>query len=507
VSRPWPASALGGAAGPAGARALSAGAAAVAAALVGALVAREPRFLHLGVTFDLRTSVALVAGLGLASLILLHPGFGLGLLCAFVYLNLSEVLVRHHQVPSLLQLLAVPLFLTAWLRRRGDLPRALVRPLTLALGVYTLVLIVSTVLARDTALADERVEDDVKALAVYLLIVLLASSLPRIRRGVWTLLASGSLLGAVVLAQALTGDFRNEYLGLGRIKYAHIYGEVFEPRLAGPLGDPNFFAQALVILVPLALVMAAEERRALTRAAALAAGGLVTAAVVLTYSRGGAVALGCVLALSLLARSARLKHLAVAATLLVLLAALLPAAFARRLETIVQVLPGQEEVLRPDSSFEQRRLLTRVAWRIFLDHPLLGVGAGNYTLYFDDYAQEVGSLSREYEELGEQHYPHNLYLEIAAETGLVGLAAFGAALAACFTALRSARAASLERGDAAAAALARGFEIAVAGYLVSSLFLHGHHIRYLWLLFAFATALERACASLPPRQAAVLDHA
>jgi len=28
------------------------------------------------------------------------------------------------------------------------------------------------------------------------------------------------------------------------------------------------------------------------------------------------------------------------------------------------------------------------------------------------------------------------------------------------------------------------------GYLVSSLFLHGHFIRYLWLLFAFATALD-----------------
>jgi O-antigen ligase len=415
--------------------------------------------------------------------------------------------VRQHQVPSLLQLLAVPLLLSAWLRRRGEALRPLGRPLTLALGLYALVLIASTVLARDTALADERVEDNLKALAVYLLVVLLAWSLPRIRRGVWTLLASGSLLGAVVLAQALAGDFKNEYLGLGRIKYAQIYGDVFEPRLAGPLGDPNFFAQALVILVPLALVMAAEARRIWARAAALAAAGLVTAAVVLTYSRGGAVALACVLALSLLARSARLKHLAVGAALIVLLAALLPATFARRLETIAEVLPGQGDVLRPDSSFEQRRLLTRVAWQIFLDHPLLGVGAGNYTLHFDEYAQDVGSLSREYEELGEQHYPHNFYLEIAAETGLVGLGAFGAAVAACFAALRRARRASLARGDTPTAALARAFQIAVVGYLLSSLFLHGHHIRYLWLLFGFAAALEQACGASPPRGDREVAHA
>jgi len=473
---------------------VSASAAALAAALVGSLVASEPRFLHLGLAFDAHTVAALVLGLGFASLILLHPGFGLGLLCAFVYLNLSEVLVRAHQAPSLLQLVAIPLLLSAWLRRRGEALAFLGRPLTIALGLYVLVLLVSTVLARDADLADERVVDHAKALGVYALVALLAWSLPRIRRGVVTLLASGALLGAVVLAQALTGDFGNEYFGLGRIKYAQIYGDVFEPRLAGPLGDPNFFAQALVILVPLALVTAAEARRSAARLAALAAAGLITAAVVLTYSRGGALALGCVIVLSLLARSARVKHLAAGGALLVVLAAFLPAAFARRLETIAQVLPGQEEVLRPDSSFEQRRLLTRVAWRIFLDHPLLGVGAGNYTLYFDEYAQEVGSLSREYEELGEQHYPHNLYLEIAAETGLVGLAAFGAAVAACFAALRAARRSSLARGDARSAALARGFEIAVVGYLLSSLFLHGHHIRYLWLLFVFAAALEHACA-------------
>ena len=505
MQRSWPSLSVGDASGEAGPRLLAACGAVVASAAAGMLVARDPGFLHLGLAFDTHTVVALVLGLGLASVILLQPALGIGLLSAFVYLNLSEVLVRQHEIPSLLQLLAVPLLLSAWIRRRGEALRLLGRPLTLSLALYSVVLLVSTLLARDPGLADDRVEDHAKALAVYLLVALLAWSLALVRRGIWTLLASGALLGVIVLAQALTGDFRHEYMGLGRIKYAQIYGEVFEPRLAGPLGDPNFFAQALLVLVPLALVMAAEARRPWARVAALAAAGLVTAAVVLTYSRGGALALGCVLALSLLAGSARPKHLAIGAGLIAAVALLLPSAFARRLETIAQVLPGQEEVLRPDSSFEQRKLLTHVAWLIFLDHPLLGVGAGNYTVHFDDYAQEVGSLSREYEELGERHYPHNLYLEIAAETGLVGLAAFGAAVASCFVALRAARRASYARGDQASAALARGLEIAVVGYLLSSLFLHGHHIRYLWLLFGFAAALEHAAAA--PREVRATAHA
>lgn len=464
------------------------------AALVGYLVAREPRFLQLGASFDAGTAAALGLGLVASWLIVTLPGSGLELLVAFVYLNLSQVLVRYHQLPSLLQLLAVPLFLGAWMRRRGDGLGLLTRPLTTSLGVYALVLVASTLLARDTALADARVAENLKSLAVYLLIALLARSALLVRRGVWALILCGGLLGALVLVQVVRGDFQMDYLGLARIKYAHIYGSVFEPRIAGPLGDPNFFAQALLILVPLALLLAAEERRPLLRVASLAAGALVTAATVLTYSRGGAVALACVLFLCLLATRLRLRHAALCVALLLALAAIVPAGFTRRLETIAEFLPGQDEALRPDSSFEQRRLLTRVAWEMFLDHPLLGVGAGNYTLHFDEYAQEVGSVSREYEGLGDLHYPHNLYLEIAAETGLLGLSAFAVVVLACFSALRRARVAAQAAGDAGSVALTRGFDIAVVGFLVSSLFLHGHHPRYLWTLFGFAAALEHVCA-------------
>ena len=482
-----------------------------ASAAVGSIVAREPRFLHLGVSFDVRAVAVLVAALGLAVLVLLDESFALSLLAAFVYLNLSQVLVRHHQLPSLLQLLVVPLLLGAWLRRRpGDRLRLLTRPLTLSLALYTLVLAASTILARDTELADARVTDHLKAITVYLLIAFLGGSLAIIRRGVWALLASGALLGVIVLVQLVGGDFGNDYMGLGRIKYAQIYGDVFEPRIAGPLGDPNFFAQALVLLAPLALLVGAEERRPATRAAALGAAALVVVAAVLTYSRGGALALGLVLLLSLLTHRFRVKQLALAGlALAVSLVALAPAGFTRRLETMAEVLPGQQEVLNPDSSFQERRLLTQVAWRIFLDHPLLGVGAGNYTSYYNEYAEEVGSLAREYEQLGQRHYPHSLYLEVGAETGLLGLAAFGATLLACVGALRSARRAALARRQAGTAALVRGFEIAVAAYLVTSLFLHGDHIRYLWMLFGFAAAIEHVCTAGPriDRKAAADDRA
>jgi hypothetical protein len=37
--------------------------------------------------------------------------------------------------------------------------------------------------------------------------------------------------------------------------------------------------------------------------------------------------------------------------------------------------------------------------------------------------------------------------------------------------------------------LTKAFEIALIGYLISSIFLHGHFHRYLWLIFAFSSVL------------------
>jgi O-antigen ligase len=469
------------------------------AAFLGAWVASNPTVMRFEV--GPRGLLGLAAGLALSAVVLWRPDVGLVLLVAFVYLNLSQVLVRHHGLPSLLQLLAVPLLLAAWARpSRDDLGRVLTAPVTVFLALYLLMAFVSTALARDSDLADRRVADVAKSLVVFVLAALLARSAAATRRAVSTMLAAGAVLGALAVLQVVTGGFREEYGGLARIKYAQIYGDVFEPRIAGPLGDPNFFAQILVVLVPLALFLAKGEPGRPARALALGAASLVTAAAVLTYSRGGALTLACVLALSAIVLRLPWRKAILGAVLVGITAlALLPAGFARRLTTLEQIAPGGDErVLRPDSSFQKRRLLVAAAFRMFLDHPVLGVGAGNYTALFEPYADEVGSAAREYEDPGEAHYPHSLYLEIAAETGVLGLLPFGAALIAAFASLRRARTAFLDARDEPAAWLTRGFEIALAGYLISSLFLHGHFSRYLWLLLGLATALAAAAPRPAP---------
>ena len=416
---------------------------------------------------------------------------GVPLLVAFVYLNLSQALVRYHEFPSLLQLLVIALAFAAWLKRdTAPIKVVLTEPLSLLLLGFVLLHLVTTTWSHDAELADARVMELAKSFTIFLLATLLMNSRQRVMQGVTALLASASILGVLVFVQLLRGDFANEYGGLARIKQAHIYGDVFQPRIAGPLGDPNFFAQILLIAVPVAALFGLTTRSRMKRHLAIAAGAIATATLLLTYSRGAMLALGVMGLMMLKALHIRWQTTAAGIALLAVLLVVMPRSVTERLVTIEEILPSAEEPLHPDSSFQERKLLMTVAWVMFVANPIVGVGAANYTTRYDDYVGSTSSAARQYADPADMHYPHNLYLEAAAETGLIGVTLFLVIATACWITLRRAER-SLELRDGELAVIANGFAIALAGYLASALFLHLAFPRYLFLLFAFAASLPR----------------
>lgn len=479
AARIWPSGALIGLA------------AALTALAIGTIVARAPGALALGALLSPRGLAMAVVTVAAFAMVVRWPTVAAVVVAGEVYLNLSEVLVRFHGLPSLMQLLVIPLLLAVVLRLGSPVRRrALAQPHGILLLAYLLTLLASSLWASDPSLADSGAAEGAKALLIAGLVAALCASPRQLRAGVWTILAAGALLSLLGIVQVATGDFSSEFGGFARSKLAQVYGDVFEPRIAGPVGDPNFFAQLLLPLVPIGFFLGWEEQRRRVRGIAFALAATVVAGIVFTYSRGAALALLMMIGLTLASHRTRMRRAAlVALAVAVPAAVLMPSDFVTRIATVTQILPGKERVLHLDSSFEERRLLARTAWDIFSARPLLGVGARNYAVHFDRHAAQVGSAARIYRDPGDPRYPHSLYLEVAAETGIVGLALLLAAVGVCLVALQDARRTAEARADHYLAGIARALQIGIAGHLVSALFLHGEFQRPLWLLFGLAAAV------------------
>lgn len=463
----------------------------LAAAVAGVWLGADPLLVNLDPAGDPRSLALALLALTLAVGVMVRPGVGLVLFSATVYLGLSQVLVRQHAFPSILQLLAVPLLVAAVVERRAAPTRALPHGVLALMTAYLLGILLSTTVAMDRALADAHLIEAIRGLVVVLTVVLLATTRERVRAVALVMIGGAAFLALLGIVQTVTGDYAHTFGGLARVKHAHIFGRVFEPRIAGPLGDPNYFAQMLLVVAPLALFEAWEGLRRHQRAAAWVATGIIVTGIALTYSRGGALALGLVLVLALLAHGTRLRHVLVGVAVVVGGLVVAPTGFQERLATVTELLPGDEDgVLHRDSSFEERLLLGRVAWEMFASNPVRGVGASNYTVRFDEYAEGVPSAARDYAVDDANRYPHNLFLELGAEGGVILLGAFLALVASVLTVLVWARRAFHEAGDRPMAARTTAVALGLVGYLASSLFLHGAFQRYLWLLVGLAAALH-----------------
>jgi O-antigen ligase len=463
----------------------------LAAMVLGWYVVENPELLHLEVSL----SPSVIIGVGLAAplavAVLLRPTFALTLLVAVVYLNLSDALIRAFDLPSILQLLGLPVLISAW-SHHGPRPsqRLLGEPLSWVLAAYTLMVLASSTWADQPGLSDERFAEFFKALVLYSLVVLLVTNPWRARVAAWTMVGAGALLGILGLLQFTVGA-EEAFAGLARAERAQIYGDTFGLRLAGPLGDPNFFAQILLVLIPVALFLIWEEKATRVKVVAMLCLGLIVSASVLTYSRGGAIALLFVVVASLVAHGIHWRRVGLVGLALFLGATLLvPRDFRERLTTVSHLLADDAVLPEKDSSVKERLVLMGTAWEMMAANPLLGVGAGNYTARFGEYSDLFGSVARDYQDPDAVRYAHSLFLEVGAETGTVGLCLFLGALLMGFVGLEQARGRFREAGDPKTGALARAFQISLAGFLVSSLFLHGDFERYLWLLLGMAGALH-----------------
>jgi putative inorganic carbon (hco3(-)) transporter len=452
----------------------------VVSALLGVMIVQQPLL-----------GFAAVFGIALALAVLALPDLAIFAVTFLIYTNAAAVAVKYHDVPYTAGILIPGLLIVPvayhFYRRRPVIADVG----TLAVVVFLFVQLVSTLLSDDQGYAFSELRVFVvEGVAIYLLIRNAVRTVNVLRLVVWTMLLAGVLMAGVVIFQEVTASYSKPFMGFGQVGREWFIGHAANPRLSGPIGDPNYFAQILLVLVPIGLLRFFGERTMFLRLLAAGATGVIAFALTLTFSRGAGVAFVVVLVMMTVFRYIPLYQLLIVVLGLVLLLNFVPA-YKERVATLGSIAGGAETGSSVDQSVRSRSTEMKAAAQVFLDHPLVGVGPGSFPLYYQEYANRVGLDVHEAAESGARRgeearrESHNIFLSIAADLGILGLASFLAILFVTFRRLNRSRKRWL-RSHPEAANLAASFLLGLAAYLTSGLFLTLAFERYFWLLLALA---------------------
>jgi O-antigen ligase len=252
----------------------------------------------------------------------------------------------------------------------------------------------------------------------------------------------------------------------------------------GPVGDPNFYAMVMLVLVPLALERLLDERSRLFRMMALWALTVIVLTIVFTYSRGGFVALAAAIFAWFYLYPLRGKYIPILILVGIAFLMLIPREYIARISTLTELLSAPSVGFRTqDIALRGRASETLAGLEMLKQHPFIGVGLGNYIVHYLSYVKSLGLAPT-----ATVRAAHSLYIEVAAETGLLGLSVFLVLLGTMAkNIIDSWKKLKGTRDDLARMVAAIG--AGILGYLTASIFIHSAYPRYFWLLVGIAFSI------------------
>ena len=248
-----------------------------------------------------------------------------------------------------------------------------------------------------------------------------------------------AILIAATTAHAIVGLYT--FLGGSGALHLVINGRFF--RAFGTFGQPNPFGGFMGLIAPVALMMALARLQNLFEAYRKersfnlleivllgfysVCGLLLTAGLFASWSRGAWLGFIASLAMMAFALPRKIHHsLLISLVLLIFGGGLwfsgqLPASITQRIQSATQELFVLSDVRGVDITPENYPIVERLGhWQASMNmaraNPWLGVGFGNFDAVYHDYRLINWDIS-----LG---HAHNYYLNVMAETGIIGLAAY-----------------------------------------------------------------------------------
>jgi putative inorganic carbon (hco3(-)) transporter len=325
------------------------------------------------------------------------------------------------------------------------------------IGLILALALLSTLQARDVPQGLSTTIRYASFVALYLVVSQFANDHRLQRRIVWVLCGASTVAGFLAIRH-----FLNETT----------------PQAGLPYTNANDTAFILATTLPLAFWLLREWWP--LRLTALAMIGVMSASILLSFSRGALVGLGAAALFQLLAER---KHVLLLAGG-VLVSAVATFAF-------VQTNPSQVE-----TGFEAKQRVAEYnvdarleAWRGAVDlieaKPLLGVGPGNFREY---YYEATGTPPGTPNLL----VVHNAFLDVGAEVGVAAMFLF-----ITYAVLVLSRVTLATRRGSGLPGYATAVRSALIVALVASLFLSEQYYAPLWLLGGLATALWRESKATP----------
>jgi len=325
------------------------------------------------------------------------------LLTPFVWVLQGETLVRNVSV-ALRSLVVVGFFAGRLLRGQPGI-KHLFRPAVSRASLWFLCAAAAPVILGKWG----RTYDSVRAVyqlttfvGFYFVVLAWVDSRQRVRRVLWAVLFSTLVTAMFAFYQQIIGGYSSLWLYLNPQEE---YSFPWSGRSTSFMGHPNSFAGYLNLVLPFALACYLLGQGRWKKLGGWTFGlGLV--ALLSSQSVGGLAAFVAILVLATIcfahSRKKKLALLAGLGALVCLLYVLRPILNPSHTEEIV----GSDAITR--------LLLWSAAWDEFMHAPVFGVGWGNFAApYGGDIPLAPGLLE-----------VHNIYLQLLAETGLVGFVAF-----------------------------------------------------------------------------------
>lgn len=314
---------------------------------------------------------------------------------------------------------------------------------------------------KDPGLLTNMVQIYVSLALLFFATVVLVDSLRRLRYVLLSMIASMSIASLYVLREWQV--YHNVYPGL---------------RPGGVSGDCNYFAASALITLPMAYYYWRSTSRTWISMLCLSSLGLSLLAMMLGASRGGFLGLLAGLLMIIWRSKAKLRNIVIISLTVGPVVFLVPSSPLQRL-----LHPEYADKLGADI----RIVLWRAGLRMIREHPLFGVGLGNFMRMSGVYQDASAFYGTATEKV--QGLACNAFLELTAELGVIGLLAFVGVLVATYLSLERVRRQTAGGKPNLVNITADSLQVALISFSVSLVFLSGEYIKVFWMLVFISMCL------------------